>query len=160
MTTTSTVPGPRIGKLAEELFKLSGNPYSQVRVKQIEGIVKKGRFSVERARLEVKVAEYFLKNESGSSEVLSEFTGAALTGAAISQMTSLSPYRLGLVDRDENKLHRHSFIYYRILDGEKFSKYDEKKLSAYKEKVLTYIDLMNQFIGEIESWERVGYSEN
>lgn len=149
MTTTSTVSGSRIGELSEKLFNLSGNPYSQVKVKQIEGMVKKGCFSPETARGEVKMAEYFLGKDSGSSSDLTKFTGVV-----ISQMVSLSPYSLRLVDRIQDPSNRHHWIYYRILDGEKFSEYDEEKLSTYKEKLSTYIDLMNQLIKEMESWKK------
>ena len=131
MTITNTVSDSKIRKLIEELFKLSGNPYSKEKVKQSEGYVKKGRFSVKTARGEVKMAEYFLEHNSGSSSDLTKFTGVT-----ISQMSAgLSPQGLGLVYPYRDQHHSRSFIYRRI---------------ANEEELSTYINLMNKLIKEME----------
>jgi hypothetical protein len=140
MTTVyTTVPDSRIGKLVEKLFKLDSNfsylekVKQQEKVKQRVGMIKRGCFSVERSEGEVKMAEYFLEHEFGSSGDLTE-----AAGVTISQMSSLSPYDLHLVDRERDPRHRHYFIYHRIVD---------------REKLPTYINLMNELIKEIEDKE-------
>jgi len=137
MTITSAVSDSGIEEeFIEKIFKLDSNflyqekTKQQAKIKRAKTMIKKMSFSVERLNAERKMAEYLLEHDYGFS---GDFT--KVIGPTFSVMSSLSSYRLGLVDRKDDSNNLRCFIYYRTTD---------------KETLSTYIDLMNQLIKEIE----------
>ncbi len=114
MTITSTVLGSKLREAIEGLLKLSSNFLYKDTVKQQEiinqqeAIANSGHSSVKRATVELKMAQYFSKHKSGSSKVLTDFTGGQ-----IGLPSHLSLERLDLVVVEDDPDYRHNKLYFR-----------------------------------------------